>query len=163
MRTNVCLIFVFVSKIVRTNVWESLGLWKSESHRQQRPPPRAECKEAGDVTSKMFIQSQADKMSSTNWPLYIFLNQGPQKNLETDACCQWPKNYGVDSKYSSWFPVAWLQNPVFQYFSNADISNVDQGGNVKTACTQNSSIWLCLASFQCYTSRLASQQGSGEE
>ena len=71
MRTNVCLIFVLVSKIVRTNVWESLGLWKSESHRQQRPPPRAECKEAGDVTSKMFIQRQAD-MSSTNWPPQIF-------------------------------------------------------------------------------------------
>ena len=76
-----------------------------------------ESKEAGDVTPKMFIQSQADKMSSTNWPLYIFLNRGPQKNLETDACCQWPKNYGVDSKYSSWFPVAWLQNPLFRYFS----------------------------------------------
>ena len=44
VRTNVCLIFVFVFKIVRTNVWESQGLWKSERHRQQRPPSRESVK-----------------------------------------------------------------------------------------------------------------------
>ena len=42
--------------------------------------------------------------------------------------------------------------PVLFNSPNVNIYNVDQGGNVKIACNQNSSSWLCLASFHCSTS-----------
>ena len=125
-----------------------------------------ESKGAGGVTPMMFIQSQADTMSSTICPLEKFLNQGPQKNLETDACCQWPKNYGVDSKYSSWFPVAWLQNPLFRYFSIHQMSifitwtRVEMWKLLAIKTAAADSVWL---HFIVPPAWQASQQGPEEE
>jgi len=36
----------------------------------------------------MGIQSQADNTPSAIWPTDMFENQGPEKNSETDVCCQ---------------------------------------------------------------------------
>jgi len=44
--------------------------------------------EAGGVTPKMSNQSQADNTPSAIWPPDMSKNQGPEKNPETDVCCQ---------------------------------------------------------------------------